>query len=275
VAGDTLKEVSSHFEFGENWQSFASEVTRENIAEATRGLSRLFPAGELNGASFFDIGCGSGLSMLAARNLGAATITGVDIDPNSVYASQALLSRYLPAGGWTTEVKSVFDLDPAQDALHDIVYSWGVLHHTGDLWAAIKKAAALVKPGGYFALALYRKTPFCRFWTVEKRFYTASGPVGRAAIRSIYKSAFFAGLILTGRNPRRHIHRHKSHRGMDWHHDLHDWLGGYPYESVAPGEVAQSLNRLGFSMVRTFEKPASVKGLLGTHCDEFVAVRAR
>ena len=60
---------------------------------------------------------------------------------------------------------------------------------------------------------------------------------------------------------------------MDWRHDVHDWLGGYPYESVEPREVAGRLQDLGFDVIRTNEQPAALGGLFGSHCDEFVAAR--
>lgn len=268
-----LTQVEDHFAFGENWQSFLETVSSSSIAAAKTGLARLFPNGELAGASFLDIGCGSGLSMLAAKALGAVAVEGIDIDPKSVRAAQALLSRHLPGGGWATRVASVFDLDPAQSGRHDIVHSWGVLHHTGDMWAATEKAAAQVKPGGYLVLALYRRTPLCRLWVQEKRLYSAAGPTARAAIRIPYKIGYMAGLLATGRNPVRYIGNYRSARGMDWHHDVHDWLGGYPYQSTTPRDVRAFLLGHGLSMVREFEKPAALWGLFGTHCDEFVAVR--
>lgn len=268
-----LKAADSHFEFGENWKSFVATVTSTSIVEAKAGLGRLFPDGELANASFFDIGCGSGLSMLAAKELGAATVRGIDIDPSSVQASRMLLSKYLPDGGWSTDVKSVFDLRPAQDGLHDVVYSWGVLHHTGDMWTAIESAAALVKPSGHLAIALYRKTPLCDLWRLEKRLYSASGKSGQAIIQGVYKTLYRAGLLATGRSPAAYIKSYKSARGMDWHHDVHDWLGGYPYESVTPREVTDRLGKLGFEKLRVFEKPAAAIGFFGSHCDEFVAVR--
>jgi 2-polyprenyl-6-hydroxyphenyl methylase/3-demethylubiquinone-9 3-methyltransferase len=275
VVGSDLRELDTHFEFGQNWRSFASLVTEEHIVEAKRGLLRLFPDSELKGRSFLDIGCGSGLSMLAAKQLGAGTVEGVDIDPNSVQTTQALLRKHFPEGGWSARVKSVLDLRAEADGLHDIVYSWGVLHHTGAMWTAMERAAALVKPGGHVAVALYRKTPLCGLWRLEKRVYTSAGPAVRTVIRGLYKSACVTALMLTGRNPIRYIRQFKANRGMDWSHDISDWLGGYPYESVLPDQVERFMKERGFSMVRMFERPVGLRAVLGSHCDEFVAVRGK
>jgi hypothetical protein len=58
----------------------------------------------------------------------------------------------------------------------------------------------------------------------------------------------------------------------DYFHDLHDWLGGYPYESITPIQVAQELTNLGFAHVRSKIEPRSI-GLFGSGCDEYVYAR--
>ena len=270
---DELRSVESHFKFGENWRSFVDTLSERSIQEAERGLARLFPNGELRGHRFLDVGCGSGLHMLAAQRLGAAEIVGIDLDGVGVQTAQALLSAHASGRVWSAKVKSVFDLDPHQDGVYDVVYSWGVLHHTGDMWIAIRKAAAMVAPDGYLALALYRHTPLCGFWRVEKKIYATSPRIVQTAMRGLYKTIYLCGLIATGRSPAEYIRNYVSARGMDWSHDVHDWLGGYPYESVRPPQLIAFLQDLGFSIERVFEHPAALMGILGSHCDEFVAWR--
>jgi 2-polyprenyl-6-hydroxyphenyl methylase/3-demethylubiquinone-9 3-methyltransferase len=261
------------FRFGENWQSFVRTVDEAAIAEAEQGLLRLFPEGEIRGSRFLDIGCGSGLSALAACRLGAEAVDAVDLDPQSVAATTALLGAFHPQGGWSVRQQSVFDLTAAKGGLYDIVYSWGVLHHTGHMGRAIDAAAAMAGPAGQLAIALYRRTPLCPLWRFEKRFYAHAGPVAQAVVRGLYKLVYRAGLAATGRNPARYIAGYKSARGMDWHHDVHDWLGGYPYESTDPTVVGAQLARLGFTLRRVFEHKAAALGFFGSHCDEYVAVR--
>jgi 2-polyprenyl-6-hydroxyphenyl methylase/3-demethylubiquinone-9 3-methyltransferase len=272
LTGDP-RNLESHFAFGENWQSFVSTITPGSIAEAERGLSRLLSETDIEGKSFLDIGCGSGLSMLAAARLGARSVEGVDIDPRSVAAAQALLTHHAPGVAWEVRAGSVFELGPERDGVFDIVHSWGVLHHTGDMDTAVRRAAALVRPDGLLVLALYRRTPLCGFWQREKRLYAHSGTTTQALLRAAYKTAYCMGLLATGRNPISYARSYKTRRGMDWSHDVHDWLGGYPYESIAPDDVRRLLDELGFRLLRSFEKPAAIKGLLGSHCDEYVAVR--
>jgi 2-polyprenyl-6-hydroxyphenyl methylase/3-demethylubiquinone-9 3-methyltransferase len=60
---------------------------------------------------------------------------------------------------------------------------------------------------------------------------------------------------------------------MDWNHDVHDWLGGYPYESTRPLELARHVRECGLCPERVFENCAGAKGFFGTGCDEYVARR--
>ncbi len=275
MAQPDLKDVSTHFSFGQNWSSYLSVVGDEHKTQAVQGLSQLITPEEISGKRFLDIGCGSGMSMLAALTLGAGEVKGVDIDPDSARTATELLTRQAAGKKWSVENRSVFDLSPAKDGSFDIVHSWGVLHHTGDMDGALKSAAALVAPGGLFVIALYRKTPLCDLWRIEKKIYTEAPAPLQIALRSVYKAIYMLGLLATRRNPMTYISEYKSNRGMNWDHDVHDWLGGYPYESVTPDEVEAFMKAQGFEMVRSNTKAANVGGLLGTHCDEFVARRMR
>jgi SAM-dependent methyltransferase len=265
--------MTARYRFGENWQKFASELRPDQIIEAEKSVARLLGGNELSGRSFLDVGCGSGLFSLAARKMGAR-VTSFDFDADSVSCAETLRDRYYPNDQlWRVERGSV--LDPSYlDRLgqFDIVYSWGVLHHTGAMWSALNNAAQLVTPGGTLAIALYRRTPLCGAWQMEKRCYASAPRPVKGVIRGTYKAAFFIGLAAIGQNPLRYVRNYKSNRGMDWHRNVDDWLGGFPYESASAQTVKQELERLGFQLVRSFEYPAGV-GLFGTGCDEFVCQR--
>ncbi len=266
---EDLTAVENHFAFGQNWSSYAEGIAKADIEKAVESLSRLIPPQDMNGKNFLDIGCGSGLSMLAALHLDAATVSGVDIDTDSAKTAARVLNR-AGAVSWTVDCKSVFDLDPAHEGVFDIVHSWGVLHHTGDMERAVRKAAALVAPGGLFVLALYSRTPLCGFWRQEKRIYSKASKGLQKSIRAVYKVAYLGGIMATGRHPASYLKTYNSNRGMDWHHDVHDWLGGYPYESVTPDAARSLMAGAGFEPVRAFTKQARAFGLFGSHCDEYV-----
>jgi len=258
------------FNFGENWLQFAAGLHPGQIAEAVNSLSRLLERRELNHVSFLDIGCGSGLFSLAARKMGAR-VRSFDFDPDSVSCTQALRNRFYPDDPhWVVGRGSILDSGYVQElGKFDIVYSWGVLHHTGAMWMAVDRAASLVAPSGILVIALYRKTPLCWAWHIEKRAYVSAPPFVQSVFRGAYKTAFCAGKVALGRNPFKYVQEYKSNRGMNWHRDVHDWLGGYPYESAKADTIKSHMLQLEFAAIRTFERPAGV-GLFGTGCDEFV-----
>lgn len=263
--------VEGHFAFGENWKSFARVVDDRRIEQAVIGTRRLFPGDELKGARFLDIGCGSGLSSLAALRLGASSVDAIDIDSASVETTRHLLTRHAPGAQWTVRELSVFDLPGELRSLYDVVYSWGVLHHTGDMWRAVECAASMAKPGGMLAIALYRKTPSCRYWQIEKRLYSRSPRFVQAVVSGLFKTAWILNGFYRGLKPLETIRDYHTGRGMSWSHDVHDWLGGYPYESAAAEDVRSRLSKLGFSLLREFVHTPT-RGVMGTGCDEFVVI---
>jgi 2-polyprenyl-6-hydroxyphenyl methylase/3-demethylubiquinone-9 3-methyltransferase len=265
---ENLLEVESHFSFGENWAQYAEKIDERRIEEAEKSLIRLVGRESIQGRTFLDIGCGSGLFSLAALRLGCQRLLAVDLDPNSVQTTRKTLERYAPDGAnWDCRRISVFDLDPAKVGTFDIVYSWGVLHHTGAMYKAIEKASAMVKPEGMLTLALYGKTPFCGLWRIEKRIYSRSPKWVQRAIEKVYSAVVAARLALKGESLKKRRETYFQQRGMDMYHDTRDWLGGYPYESISPQEAMTFMHKLGFEPIRSFVCPSI--GLLGAGCDEY------
>lgn len=269
-----LTRAETHFAFGRNWASYARNVTEAEIGEAETGLQRLLGSASLAGKSFLDIGSGSGLHSLAAVRLGASRVRAVDIDKDSVETTRTLLSRFALGKNWDAERASVFDLTPKRMGEFDIVYSWGVLHHTGDLDRAIRSAACLVRDDGLFIFALYRRVLTDRLWRIEKRWYAQTSPATQARARAAYKALFRIGLRLTGRSFDAYVAGYRGNRGMDFDHDVHDWMGGWPYESISPEEVDALMRGLGFVRVRLFASNGRLfgrhSGVFGSGCDEFV-----
>jgi SAM-dependent methyltransferase len=263
----TPKSDELRFEFGKNWESYSHLVDSPRIAAATSRLSQMLAVDTLAGKTLLDIGCGSGLHALAALNLGADRVKAVDLDANSVATTQAVLERFGFLGRIDVREQSVFNLDPAEDGRFDIVYSWGVLHHTGAMNRAIVAASRMVSPGGILALALYGKTPYCGIWRRIKRWYVSASPERKAFAERLYVRLFGYYLLLRGKRLSTHIRNYGNKRGMDFMHDVRDWIGGYPYESIRPEELDELLKPLGFTKIRAVVKRRS--GLFGSGCDEY------
>jgi len=235
------------FGFGENWARFLTSLTDQQIEQATHGVRALLGR-DLRDKSFLDIGSGSGLSSLAARRLGAARVYSFDYDPQSVACTQELRRRFFPGdAAWTVSQGSVLDQAfLATLGQFDIVYSWGVLHHTGRMWVAIENAARLVRPGGLFVIGIYNFRGGRRgtaTWTRLKRWYCKAPRWQQVAWENAYLVWDLVSMAAVGRNPLRMIREYHSGRGMSWRHDAIDWLGGYPYEAATPGEILEFVRR--------------------------------
>jgi len=270
----SLLNRGSHFDFGRNWASYLRLVTEAHVQEGVRSLQRL-AGGDLRGKRVLDIGCGSGLHALAALRLGAREVVAVDIDAECVATTRQLLQAHAAGQPWSTRQTSVFDLGTDSRASFDVVYSWGVLHHTGDMYRALRTAATLVAPQGQFIFALYRRTWLCWLWKIEKKWYAAAGPAAQTRARSAYVGLLRIALSMArGRSGfTNYVSAYGQRRGMDFYHDVHDWLGGWPYESISPAQTERFMSQLGLCRVRAFTRRGIQLGLFGSGCDEYVYTR--
>jgi len=252
--------AGERFRFGDNWTRFLAVLNDERIAEAERSLRDYLGLDSLQGMRFLDVGSGSGLFSLAARRLGADVLS-FDYDPQSVACTQELRARYFPDDrGWEVTQGSILD-HGFVTALgeFDVVYAWGVLHHTGAVWTALYNAQSRVRPGGLFYVALYRDQGIVSaIWKVVKQIYCA-GPFRRGVMTALFFPLFFlAGLAIdlaTLRDPRSRYRDHVRLRGMSLIHDWRDWLGGYPYEPVSAEGVTTFLENLGHTRLRLEPPP--------------------
>lgn len=275
IAGDAHgDEVArgERFAFGENWAAFLSVLDEGRIASAEASLLAMLGEGDLSGRTFLDIGSGSGLSSLVARRLGAR-VTSFDYDPSSVGCTRELRRRYFPEDpDWLVAQGSA--LDPAYLASlgrYDVVYSWGVLHHTGDMWKGLELAGTAVAPEGRLFVAIYNdQGAWSRRWARIKRFY-CSGPVGKFLVSGAFIPYWIlrqlAADVFWRRNPFAYYRSYGTQRGMSVWHDWHDWLGGYPFEVAKPEAILDFYRARGFELDRL----KTCGGSVG--CNEFVFAR--
>jgi SAM-dependent methyltransferase len=274
-ANDTSQpfaEGKDRFAFGRNWEAFSSKIDRSVIETAKRSIQHLLEVEHLADMRVLDIGCGSGLFSLAARELGASVVS-FDYDPTSVSTTRGLRDAYRTADPqWIVEEGSVLDR-PYLDRLgqFDLVYSWGVLHHTGAMWDAISNAAAAVRPGGRFFIAIYNdQGRASRRWLKIKKLYNALPRPLRwlvlipAAIR--LRGPMLVRGLLAG-NPLKPFREYGRERGMSHWHDVVDWVGGLPFEVAKPEEIFYFLKTRGF----TLDGLKTCAG--GRGCNEFVATK--
>lgn len=236
------------FDFGQNWKDYSARaLNAERLSDAKASLKKLFELDSFSGLSFLDVGCGSGIFSIGAKMLGAREVLGFDISQNSVEASRKNAAQFLTNLDELRFIKADV-LDAAQMSgldRFDLVYAWGSLHHTGRLWDAVEQTLLRVKPGGRLVLALYNRHVSSATWLVVKKIYNgAPFLVKKVMILFFYPLIFMAKFFITFRDPL------KMRRGMDFYHDVVDWVGGYPYEYASIEEVKDFLQKRGFALKR-------------------------
>ncbi len=249
-------EVASgeRFAFGANWKSFLQKLDETRIVAAEKALIDRLGRDRFDGETVLDIGCGSGIHSLAFRRLGAA-VHSFDYDRDSVECTLFLREKYFPNDPeWTVSEGSVLDKGLMESLdKSSLVYSWGVLHHTGSMWEAVSNASIPVEDGGIFYIGLYRdRGKISEVWRIIKKTYCSSF-LGKALILSIFIPYYLlrgiAEDLLKFKNPRKRYTNYYNARGMSKWHDWIDWLGGYPYEFTTLDKMKQFVEDFGFSLI--------------------------
>jgi 2-polyprenyl-3-methyl-5-hydroxy-6-metoxy-1,4-benzoquinol methylase len=263
------------FEFGKNWSRFLSLLNDKRITEAEKSLRQMLETEDLTGKSFLDIGSGSGLFSLAARRFGAR-VHSFDFDPHSVACTTELRRRYFPDDeSWTIAEESALHREYLTSlGTFDVVYSWGVLHHTGQMWQALDNAGLPVKRGGKLFIAIYNDTgsQSARWKWIKRKYNELPKPLrtpfaalviapeeGKSLLRSL--------LSLRPQDYWRSWTNCDQSRGMNRWRDIIDWVGGHPYEVARPEEIFDFYRTRGFTLTKL------KCGGVGLGCNEFVLVK--
>ncbi|MDO9465203.1 MAG: class I SAM-dependent methyltransferase [bacterium] len=233
------------FSFGKNWQNFLISLSEDKFRNAKLSLTEFLGLENMQGKSFLDVGCGSGLFSYAAFSLGADKIVSFDLDTFSVECCRHLRKKANNPENWEVFEGSVVNNDfISRLGKFDIVYAWGVLHHTGRMWEAINSATDLVKLNGLFGIAIYNQTLMSNFWLKYKRLYNKSRRIKKSImVWIIFLPRVLARLI-------KFKHPFKEKRGMSIYYDAVDWAGGFPYEFAPYKEVCSYIESRGFDLLK-------------------------
>jgi SAM-dependent methyltransferase len=255
------------FSFGKNWLSYSKvALDGSKIAAAREAFLSLTRGMQLRGARFLDVGFGQGLTLFFAAEAGA-DVYGIDVDPLCAEAIQAT-QRFFPSAPLPRiAIASILDeaLVQAQQETggFDVVHSWGVLHHTGDMAKAFRNTGALVRGGGFLIISIYNRHWTSPLWHGVKRIFNKlPRALQEGILLSLYPLFYLRARSLFGHAGE------LTDRGMDLRHDIRDWLGGYPYEYASPTEIQERFSELGFHLVRC----ELTRGFTG--CNEFVFQKA-
>lgn len=280
--------LSITFSFGKNWLRYVKYVASEDIINIAKLSLRKFVDNrfDFNGKTFVDIGCGSGIFSLSAAMLGCKKIISIDVDSSSIEATKLLQKKFsylIPDGvEWIVKEGSILDanLTGELENCADFLYSWGVLHHTGNLELAMKNASRLVKQDGLAYIALYNRTDASNWWLNIKKIYNSS----LLPVKFIMVVLFTAFLTFEDVRKGRGLNMFDKNRGMYKWTDVIDWLGGLPYEPIDVKDTVEFWNNCGFVATKTaptvYHLPTYPSGfwkkyfvylkMVGLGCNEFL-----
>ncbi len=105
------------------------------------------PCGLLAGKRVLEVGCGRGVGIENLLGLGAAHVTGFDLDPKMIALAEKRIATYGDrARVFAGDAESI----DAPDAGFDAVVDYGIIHHIPNWQQTLKEIARVLRPGGTF-----------------------------------------------------------------------------------------------------------------------------
>ena len=162
-AGDELKNVREFWErasCGEIYALGANEASRLAAQATTRYalepyIREFARFGEAAGRDVLEVGVGMGADHREWARARPRSLVGLDLTPRALQHTRHRLA-------FDRERSSLVLADaehlPLPDAAFDLVYSWGVLHHSPDTAAAIAEVHRVLRPGGCARIMIYQRS---------------------------------------------------------------------------------------------------------------------
>ena len=140
-------------ESAEGSSEFFRDVDRDRYVAYAPWLPAAAGFDRFRGRRLLEIGCGMGTD-LASFARGGAEVHAVDLTPRHLAIAR---QRMINDGRRVKLVRSDGEVLPFPDDTFDVVYSFGVLHHTPGTETAIEEVRRVLKPGGSAVVGLYHR----------------------------------------------------------------------------------------------------------------------
>ena len=154
---------------------FHPRVLRLTAGRDGRPFSRFVDFAGLAGKDVLEVGCGSGFAVQLFAEAGAR-VTAVDLTPWAVETTRSRLAAF----GLDADVDEA-DAErlPFASDSFDLVFSWGVIHHTTSMDTALSELVRVCRPGGRVVVMVYhRRSLFYVFYRAFARFLPLARRLG-------------------------------------------------------------------------------------------------
>ena len=154
-------DVDAPIPYDESSQEFFREIDRRifdphmRLTEDARGrpFGLFVDFDALRGKDVLDVGCGSGIATQMLAEAGA-NVTAVDLTDWAVETTRRRLAAFGLEGDVRREDAEQL---PFADESFDLVFSWGVIHHSSDMDRALAELVRVCRRGGRIVIMVYHR----------------------------------------------------------------------------------------------------------------------